>query len=210
MRRLLILLLSIALPVVAHAQTSEPFMIDAYDLANPLTIKVLSHAKPHDVSIERKFANDKEEKLLQIAEAVYPVERNVKQNARADMKDGGKRSWWCSSFDGVLIPYAITKRAVAYYLDLSDGFRTGKPRVVYPKMLFTTFGYVAKIARHENYTAGASTFRNVYVVSLGMVWSQYCNALCGMSFAASRTVVLTEEGKVLLVQNDECAPHSVS
>ena len=209
MLRLLLIFL-VAAPIAAYAQTSEPFTIDAYDLANPLTIKVLSHKAPHDVSIERKFANEKEEKLLQIAEAVYPLEHKVKQNARADLKNGGKRQWWCSSFDGVLIPYAITNSAVAYYLDLSDGFRTGKPKIVHPLMRFTTFGYTAEIARHETYTAGASTFRNVYVVSLGMAWSQYCNALCGMFFVASRTVVLNEEGKVLLVQNDECASYVVS
>ena len=207
MHRLLLLLL-LVVPGVARAQT-QTFLIDADDLAHPLTMKKLTRADAHAIEISRVFANEKEEKLLQIAEAVYPAEGAVRQ-ARGEASQASqpeKRLWWCKSFDNVLVPYAITKRAVAYYLDVQEKFRNGTFGM---KMSSSSLAYSAKIASHESYKVGDSTFANVYVVSMGLGWFQYCGPLCAMHFTASRTVVLDGDGKVLAVQNDECAPMVVS
>ena len=57
---------------------------------------------------------------------------------------------------------------------------------------------------------GTSDLKNVYVVSMELAWSQYCGNKCAMSFQATRNIALDEEGKVLAVENDTCAPGIVS
>lgn len=207
-RLFLFLLLLFLAPVAARAQVDQS-LIHPYDLAHPLTIRKLNRLGDHQTVISRDFANEKEEKLLQIAEAVYPPERAVRlgRNEQPQTSQPEQRLWWCNSFDGVLVPYAITKRAVTYYLEVQDKFRAGKFSI---KMHGSALGYSAKIAHHKSYPHGEATLRDVYVVSLDLAWSQYCGTLCAMGFKTKRTVVLDEQGKVLAVQNDECVPTVIS
>ena len=204
------LLLLFLLATLTTAQSDQRFIIDDEDLAHPLTFKELNRSGNHQIKIVRRFADEKEERLLQIAEATYPAQSQVKERSKAKTEApiGNERLWWCSSFDGVRIPFAITKGAVAYYLDVSTEFAKEKPRD--PFMKSSRLTYSAVLARKETYRIGTSEFKNVYVVSLELAWSQYCGPLCAMAFQASRKVVVNEEGKVLAVENDTCAPTIVS
>src|SRR5262245_61737814 len=118
------------LTISAASQSGQRFIVAEEDLANPLTYKELRRPGNHQVTIVRRFADQKEEKLLQIAEATYPTEDQIKKapNGLAERPTGSKRAWWCNSFDGVRIPYAITKSAVTYYLDVSAEFGKKNPR----------------------------------------------------------------------------------
>lgn len=195
MPKCLTLILFVLFPTALAAQSPQSFIVDAEDLSHPLTFTELRRSGPHELDLSRRFANDKEEKILRIAEAVYP----------------SKRQWWCSAFDGVRIPYAITRSAVAYYLDVSEGFRTNNPREsLQPKMKFSNLIYSARLSWKERYKLGTAEFRNVYLVSLELAWMQYCDPLCAMMFATSRNVVVKDDGSVLAIENDTCAPYIVS
>jgi hypothetical protein len=148
-----------------------------------------------------------------MAEAAYPTQREVERssNRQVEALIPIARQWWCGSFDGVLIPYAITKGAVSYYLKVTEELRqAGKRNPLYPKMTSSQFGYKASVSRQEKYSLGDSVFKNVYIVKMGMMWRQYCGPLCAMAFGASRTVVLSEDGRVLTIEEDQCAPTVVS
>jgi hypothetical protein len=182
------------------------------DLASPLTFKELNRSGPHGVTIRRRFADQKEERILQIAEATYPTGIKVKEgfDSRGG-RVGINRLWWCDSFDGVRIPFAITKSAVDYYLDVSTEFGKEKPKdSFWPNMKSSELLYSASVSRKATYRVGKSNLKNVYVVSMDLAWSQYCGPLCAMIFSATRNVVLNEEGKVLAVENDTCVPFLVS
>jgi hypothetical protein len=207
------LLLLFLLATLTAGQSDQTFIIDNEDLAHPLTFKELNRSGKHEVKIVRRFADEKEERLLQIAEATYPAESQVKERSRAktEAQIGNERLWWCSSFDGVRIPFAITKGAVAYYLGVSTEFGKNKPRHhFWTNMMSSRLTYSASLVREETYRAGTSEFTKVYVVSMELTWSQYCGPRCAMRFQASRKVVVSEEGKVLAVENDTCAPTIVS
>ena len=194
-------------------QSDQLFIVADEDLAQPLTFKELNRSGRHEVKIIRRFANEKEETLLQIAEATYPTESLVKRrsNDPTEVPLGHERIWWCSSFDGVRIPFAITKGAVAYYLEVSTEFGKKEPRnPFWTRMKNSGLSYSAIVARKELYRVGTGEFRNVYVVTMELSWSQYCGSLCAMAFNASREVVINGEGKVLAVEKDTCAPTIVS
>jgi hypothetical protein len=203
MPKFLTLILFVLFPAALAAQSPQSFIVDAEDLSHPLTFTELRQSGPHELHLSRRFANAKEEKILRIAEAVYSSDQ--------PLKTGSWRQWWCSSFDGVRIPYAITRSAVAYYLDVSEGFRTNNPREpARPTMKFSTLIYSAKVSWKESYKVGTAEFRNIYLVSLELAWMQYCNALCGMMFGTTRNVVVKDDGSVLAIENDSCAPFVVS
>jgi hypothetical protein len=207
------LLLFFLLATLTSAQADQTFIIDDEDLAHPLTFKELNRSGKHEVKIVRRFADEKEERLLQIAEATYPVESQVRERSKrsAEAPQGNERLWWCSSFDGVRIPFAITKGAVAYYLGVSTEFGKNKPRHhFWTSMMSSRLTYSASLAGKQTYRAGTSEFKNVYIVSMELGWSQYCGPLCAMAFQASRKVILNEEGNVLAIENDTCPPTIVS
>ena len=127
------------------------------------------------------------------------------------------RQWWCSAFDRVWIPYAITKGAVTYYLKMTEEFKQpGSGDPMRPKMLNSQFAYTATVTRHESYSLDHSVLlstpvlKNVYVVKMTLAWQQYCGALCAMTFAKSRIVILSDDGRVLAILNDECTQPLVS
>jgi hypothetical protein len=194
-------------------QQLQSFKVDDYDLLHPLVIKELNRPGPHAVNISRRFANESEERLLRIAEAVYSAGTQVdlKRDRIRESGIGVMRMWWCSEFDGVRVPYAITKSAVAYYLEASDEFREAKPRIPFwIKMKMSSLTYSASVAHKESYQRGETTLKDVYVVSMNLGWSQFCGGLCGMAFQKSRTVVLNGKSEVLAVDGDACESFIVS
>ncbi len=197
------------------AQQEQRFIVDTEDLSHPLTIKKSNRSGSHTVYISRRFANEGEEKLVRIAEAVYPARSEVTQKGdpirKTEAGVSKERLWWCKEFDGVRIPYAITKSAVAYYLEVSKEFEKKKPREPFwSNMKSSSLMYSASITRKESYQTGEVTRKDVYVVSMKLEWSQYCGKLCAMWFEKSRTIVLNQKGEVLAVEGDGCASARVS
>ena len=213
MFRCFVIILLFVMPVVVSAQPDQAFVIDAQDLAHPLTITTLNRTGRYQAKVSRQFGNEMEERLLQIAEAVYPPEHKIKETSGDDSKvdTPNERRWWTDSVDKVRIPYAITKGAVSYYLDVTAEFRKDKPREpVWEKFTESSFEYSATVTPKASYVIGNSRFSDVYVVSMRLVWWQSCGNLCGLQFTTSRTVVLSKDGKVLSVNNDGDAQVSIS
>ena len=167
------------------------------------------------MNISRRFANEGEEKLVRIAEAIYPARSEVTQKGdpirKTEAGVNKDRLWSCKNFDGVLIPYIITKSAVDYYLKVSKEFGKKRPREPFwSNMKSSSLMYSASITRKESYQTGEVTRKDVYVVSMKLEWSQYCGKLCAMWFEKSRTIVLNQKGEVLAVEGDGCASARVS
>jgi hypothetical protein len=205
-----LLLLSFMLSAVSHtfAQQGQKFIIDSEDLAHPLSFKELSRPSPFAVSITRHFSNEKEEQLLRIAEATYPAREDVLKNCQRAIKSGEKdvkdsRLWWCFEADGARLPFAITKSAVAYYIDLSESLRKGETKSMWQR--YTTFSYDADISHQENYRISETTFRDVYIVTMRLFWKETCGDvpdMCSFILDKSRKVGLDKNGSVLAIEGD--------
>lgn len=213
MSNFLAICLVVLAATTAAAQANQSFIIDTEDLSHPLMFKEFNRSGPHKVTLSRIFANDNEEKLVRIAESVYPAAREVSQNSVSNVERASskERQWWCSSFDGVRIPYAITRNAVVYYLKVSEEFGKKKPEnAFWTNMISSNLSYSAKVSRKEKYEVGTSQFTDIVIVSMRLEWLQYCGNLCAMAFKATRNVVLKDDGTVLAIENDTCAPAVVS
>ena len=156
--------------------------------------------------ISRKFADKKEERLLKIAEAVYPTaEEKAKNCSNPVLGNPSNVNWACGSFDNVLVLYAVTKSAVICYLKLTDDFRKDKNR-----MKTSSLTYSAEIKFHPGFQITEEKFTDVYVVSMKLGWSNVCGDLCALMFNKDRTVVLDKNGKILFVDGDGETPVMVS
>jgi len=148
------------------AQQEQRFIVDTEDLSHPLTIKKLNRSGSHTVNISRRFANEGEEKLVRIAEAIYPARSEVTQKGdpirKTEAGVNKDRLWSCKNFDGVLIPYTITKSAVDYYLKVSKEFGKRRPREPFwSNMKSSSLMYSASITRKESYQTGEVTRKDV-------------------------------------------------
>lgn len=157
-------------------------------------------------NISRKFANKEEERLLKIAETLYPTAEEKKKNcSKPVLGNPTEVDWACGSFDGYLIPYAVTKSTVVYFLNLTDDFRTGKRQ-----MKTSSLKYIAEVKFYPNFQLKGQKFTNVYHVSMDFNWSHVCGDLCALAFGKVRTVIMDKTGKVLLVDGDKETPVMVS
>ena len=158
------------------------------------------------VSISRKFADKKEERFLKIAESLYPTAEEKKKNcSKPVLGNPTDVDWACGSFDGVLVPFAVTKSTVIYYLNLTDEFRAGKKQ-----MKTSSLKYNAEVKFHSNFQLKGEKFTDVYLVSMDFNWSHVCGDLCALVFGKVRTVIMDKSGKVLLVDGDKETPVMVS
>jgi len=160
-------------------------------------------------TVNRGFRNAEEERLLRIAEETYPPTEAVlsiagsRRGREALSKE--KRLWWYDKFDGVRLPYAVTMDAVRYYLALTQALGRGDTTETKGiRMKSSEFSYHANIsARPATYSRDGRVFKDVYVVEMGLKWSNYCGSLCACWFHLDRTVVLRRDGTVLCVFGDQ-------
>lgn len=158
--------------------------------------------------VTRGFRNAEEERLLRIAEETYPPTEAVLSIAGSrpgrEALSKEKRVWWYDEFDGVRLPYAVTMDAVRYYLGLTQALGRGDTTQTNGiRMKRSTFSYHANIsARPATYSRDGRVFEDVYVVEMGMRWSNYCGSLCACDFDLDRTVVLRRDGTILCVFGD--------
>ena len=169
-------------------------------------------------SIVREADSDFEADLITAAETTYPPRDSVLAVLRPEQREGIPETgyWYYSSFDGVLIPFAITADAVAYYSNLIDELESGKKLQFLMK---ATFEYRASVTFEETYTFedenpmstdihASATFEKVYVVRMALNWYQYCGPICAMWIDHERVVVFDESGAVIQVFLD--GPHPVA
>jgi hypothetical protein len=171
---------------------------------------VTKNQDAHKVTIERVTKNAGERKALQIAESTYPEKSTIQKDCpRLRETDPAirkldSRRWWCETSGGILIPYAITRSAVAYYVDISDKLRLGKlAEAGQIKMRSSSLRYNAVVVPRATYTVDETVFSNVYEITMALGWEQYCGPRCAMSFSLERTVIISQIGEVLLVKGDE-------
>lgn len=197
-------------------QVPDGYYLSAEDLALSLPTSIADTSGDHKVLIERRFGSPEEERLLRIAEALYPPRDTLEaaiQRAKfkvGDLPDDGDL-WWSSSFDGIRLPFAITGKAVRYYLGLTDSFERGDfegSKGI--RMESSYFRYTATIDRQETFELSGLSLEDVYVVRLRLSWSNYCGLLCALGLEHSRVVVLSPDGEVLRVSGDREAAVFVS
>jgi hypothetical protein len=195
---LIVFVLAAPTAVVAQITSEKPFP----------SSKVDRNKKKYSVSIKRAFRNAEEEALLRIAENTHPSEAEVGKKCDKDreypntIKPAGMR-WWCTQFDGVFMPYAVTRDAVEYYLTVTDEFRQNNfIRTHKLRMEETTFSYSAEINIRTKAVILGKVFTDVYEVRMTLSWGQYCGNLCAMSISGSRTVVLDKRGVILFMTGD--------
>lgn len=158
--------------------------------------------------VHREFRNPEEERLLRIAEEVYPPTKAVLSLAdrhldrKALLRE--KRLWWYGEFDGVRLPYAVTTDAVRYYLAITQALARGdRSKTGGFGMKQTDFSYTASVSPGPTtYAKRGQTFENVYVVELSLEWSDYCGSLCACGFGLDRTVLLRPDGTLVCVFGD--------
>lgn len=201
-------LLFICFSSVLFAQTPTGYRIAEKEISAKFPGISKKNKESYKVNISRQFAGKKEERLLNIAEAVYPTGDEKKKNCSDQAENSSPADWSCGSFDGVLIPYAVTKGAVIYYLQVTDKFRRNAQTGV--KMKTSALNYSAEIKFQPDFELNEKKFKDVYVVSMRLSWYQFCGDLCAMSFGKDRTVVLDKNGRILFVDGDGKPPVMVS
>lgn len=193
--------------------STVPAQVKNYFVANDEVSMSLANRdtdkNSHSIKIKRTFANAEGERLLNIAEAVYPARSAIEEKCTetkesAVVPTNTKNRWWCGSFDGTLQAFAITKGAIAYYTMLGEAHRKKDAKIIKGiKMDKTSLSYQAEIKFQQSFQTEKETFKNVFVATMNLGWSQHCGNLCAMGFSKERTVVLDKAGKILFVKGDE-------
>ena len=166
--------------------------------------------KPHYiVDIERDFATQQEKNLIFVAENTYPSREEVAAvyPAGTNPQDLPEEVWWYFGDFGndFRLPYAITTGAIEFYLQmvLEDEANRVLPELAPFPGAVERFKYTATIKYFTTFEGeGGEVFSNVYVVTMGLHWSESAGPLTGHGFDLARKVVLTPAGEVLQVQGD--------
>ena len=182
------------------------FLLAACDAAvNELETDETATERSYTKTIEREGTSAFEASLIAQAEAAYPprdsVLAAVLPEQHGQIPETGY--WYYSSFDGVLIPYAITGDAVTYYSALIDSLE----RETSAFFTQAELEYKADVSFEEAYAAPSpegvaspqESFERVYVVSMSLKWFQYCGSLCAMWIDQQRVVVFDASGTLLRV-----------
>jgi len=214
MKAFVVLSLLLFAPILASAQQPPTYYV-ADDEVSAKILVLSPSGDSKDLSIVRSFVNSKEERLLSIAEATYPPRAEVLRATRRKLELyarplSDKNLWWCDAFDGVLIPYAITKGAINYYITVIEEFHKGDYSRTKGIKMFGTLKYAGNIKHQDSYQVGKEEFKDVFVVSMQLAWRQYCGLTCSMNFDTDRIVVMDSKGNVLYVSGDKCADGPVS
>ena len=191
-----------------------PYYLSNHDLA--LELPPFGDAPPYRATVRRSFGSQDEERLLRIAESTYPNPESILRDLQPWYPElppnpENEEIWWFESFDGVRIPYALTRASVAYYLRLTEAFRAGDFDSVgtFP-MQSSSIEYTATINRRPDFVYEGHRFGDVYVVEMDLSWSDVCGNLCGLWFSKKRVVVLSLDGNLRAVFGDGVTSFMVS
>ncbi|MFH1744109.1 MAG: hypothetical protein ABIH23_34330 [bacterium] len=194
-------------------ETSESLLTGVFDVPN----NILEVEGDHTIEVERVAANENEYRLIRAAENFYPPREEVLESIKTasfkikTIPTEDVRLWWCSEFDGVRIPYAITKDAIDYYVSVVRALQKGDFSVcngIHQKA--SRFRYSVGVTFHEHYEYEDQTFENVHVISMKMLMFTYGGPICAMSFEKERIVILDKDCRIICVYGDGKTPTSVS
>ena len=191
-----------------------PYYLSNHDLA--LELPRLRDAPPYHATVRRSFGSPEEERLLRIAESTYPTPEAIQHDLEPWYPElppnpENEELWWFEAFDGVRIPYALTRASVAYYLRLTGAFRAGDFDSVgtFP-MQSSSVEYTATIERRSEFIYEGNRFEDVYVVEMDLSWTDVCGNLCALWFSKKRTVVLSLDGELRALFGDGVTAFLVS
>jgi len=167
------------------------------------------------LAVSRVFTDTTGARLLAIAEATYPprerlVRLAVENRYEMGPDTAGARLWWAKGVGQARIPYAITAGAVEYFENLIDLYRRGAFQEAGTEPLFSArLLYRANATLRDTVTVGRTLFRGVYVTHQEFVWT-YDDGTFDPMVVGRRVVVLTRDGKVLVIEGDGATRESVA
>ena len=172
-----------------------------------------ANPEKHVITITREAETEIGKKMIEKAETAKPdtgVWWNVKEdNADGKAEDNADVNAETNAVRvmGLKTPYALTADALKYYADQIKGYqkKAWESRVREPA---SKLEYSAKVGRHEIFTLDGKEYKDVYVVTMKMVFqtSLTVEAYGGTRFQKQRTVVLDSDGKVLVIAGDKEEP----
>lgn len=165
-------------------------------------------------SIERISSNDFEKNLIEIAENTYPPKMDVMAAAIfSNIEIPDSAYWYYNSFDGVLIPYAITIDAINYYSELIEAMNAGEVNTIF---ITASFDYKSEVKYKEKFSIAITeqvdpeNYENVFIVEMDLKWQNYCGSLCALWISKKRTVVFNKEGELIKIYFDGAESVAVS
>ena len=156
----------------------------------------------HKSEVHRKAADNKQEALIAAAEAAQPDQKALREAAAKENTFVEDKQWWYKMALETRIPFAITGKAIEYYLKTVEN--NGKQTLKAYAQPTSSVDYQAAVAFQKEFTSGEKTFKNVHVVTLKLKFSQnfVTDQTSGMFFTKQRVVILDEAGKVLHISGD--------
>jgi hypothetical protein len=192
------------------------YFIDGGQLSAPLPSMRDEAYGTFTLSIRRDYSDSLTARLLRVAESLYPPRDSLVSLALAHGYEMGADSadvplWWCDGVTIDRVPFAVTARAVAHYIRLTELFGEGHFRDAGVRPLFSSkLTYRATIAPPGSFHAsGDHTYRNAYVARLHLTWT-YDDGTFVPVIDAYRTVALDSTGNVLAVSADGAAREKAS
>jgi len=208
-----------ALPLRAQVVTE-------YRLVEPEFLPTSLEESYHDgrftISIDRQFNGAQERALLERAESLMPSRHLIVRAAdsvlthlagpaqqwqrnfdHAEAIPGDR--WWWIEWDEVLLPFALTGRAVRHYVD-----RTRHLASIPNPLSRDDDGGPFHRASFEYGAVVVATDSGGRVVELTARWSFWCGQLCALGFQHTRTVEFDSDGTVISVLGDRPAEYWVS
>jgi hypothetical protein len=155
----------------------------------------------YSVSITRTAANAGEEALIARAEAQCPPYEEVAALWFTPPPETAECLWYYASFDGFLIPFAITGEAISYYTDAVHELEQQNAPVR------ASFTYTAQVMDLDSSTEVEGAVR---AVQMTMQFSHWCGRLCGLWIDKERTVYFNETGEILGITGEGVTDVAVS
>jgi hypothetical protein len=154
------------------------------------------------VKIAREFGSLTEEGLLRKSEAVYPGPSEMLRMFFANW------AGWPYGQSGPMEPFwgvpakekhdlsVVTARAVRYYYDERQDYTKNPKLGPIAEVSRMTLDYNGVIRHFDRYTHAGTTFKDVYVADMTLMWDFSCGGLCGGSCQRNKVVVLDQHGDV--------------
>jgi len=195
----LVLFSSLLMPSSVQASKLPPgYFLDPVQLSAARPANRVDEDGDFTATVHRRYGD---------AESLYPpreaiLERAIDRQGEIGADSAGVSLWWQDGLGVSRVPYAVTAGALAYYIDLTDRFRTHNFRGAWDHNLFwSDFQYDASIEHRDVYYLPDTTLTNVYVAEMRLSWSFDDGTFVPVS-QAHRFVLMTGDGTVLNVSGD--------
>lgn len=167
--------------------------LSTHDFGLFLPDTLIDTAGAHDIRIMRVYATAAEERMLRMAESLYPPSAQVAGDSGSLVDQ-----WWLTSFDGIKVDKHATRGALDYYLRTIRAFQTGDFTGTLP-MQASGLAFRSSIEWTDYIAADGIGYHGVYAAQIELEWYQICGNLCAMGFSRKRTVILDSQGELLKV-----------